>query len=303
MSMDAVLIAGPTASGKSAVALAAAERFAGMIINADSMQVYSELAVLTARPSPQDQARVPHRLYGHVSSGEIYSAGRYQEEAAAALAEAKAANRLAVFVGGTGLYFNVLTKGLSPIPPVPAEIRQSVRARFEAIGREAFFAELVNRDPAAAKLRISDTQRMLRAADVLEATGRPLSVWQAVAGQPVLSGLRLARFVIAPRREVLAERIEERFETMIREGGLAEAKALVALDPEMPAAKALGIPELWRHLHGEVSLDSAIAEAKLATKRYAKRQMTWFRRYMADWEWLIDASLSNIIASIARDLS
>ncbi len=214
MSVDAVLIAGPTTSGKSAVALGVAERLRGTIINTDSMQVYAELAVLTARPSAADEARLPHRLYGHVGVQERYSAGRYQEDVAGALAEARAANRLPIFAGGTGLYFDVLTKGLSPIPPVPAEVRKRVRTRFEAIGRDAFLAELGARDPKATALKPSDTQRLLRAADVLEATGVPLSVWQQQQGRAALANLNLARIVIAPPREVLAERIIRRIETM-----------------------------------------------------------------------------------------
>src|SRR5437868_2950372 len=222
MSVDAVLIAGPTAAGKSAVALAIAERISALIINTDSMQVYRELPVLTGQPAAADQARIPHRLYGHVNVTERYSAGRYQWDAAAALAVARDERRTAVFVGGTGLYFNVLTRGLSPMPQVPAEMRVAVRARFEAIGRERFYDELVAQDPEAAELRPSDTQRILRAADVLQATGRPISEWQSVAGKPVLSGLKLARFVISPDRELLYGRIDRRFEQMLARGALEE---------------------------------------------------------------------------------
>ena len=287
MSVDVVLIAGPTASGKSAAALELAERCHATVINADSMQVYSELRVLTARPSSADEARVPHRLYGHVSARERYSAGRYRNEAAAALAEAKGAGCVAIFVGGTGLYFDVLTKGLSPIPPIPAEIRNLVRQRFERNGREDFFAELAARDPAAAaSLRISDTQRILRAADVLEATGRPLSEWQQKSGEPVLTGLEVARFVIAPPRDILSERVGRRFEAMVRQGALEEAKALQGLDPASPASKALGLRELLRHLNGEINLETAISEAQSATRRYVKRQLTWFRNRMKDWHWV-----------------
>jgi tRNA dimethylallyltransferase len=304
MSVELVLIAGPTASGKSAAALELAERLGGTIINADSMQVYSELSVLTARPSSADETRVPHRLYGHVNVGERYSVGRYQEEAAAALAEARGAGSIAIFVGGTGFYFDVLTKGLSPIPAVPAEIRVSTRLRFESLGREAFFAELAQRDPAtAAKLRASDTQRILRAMDVLESSGRPLWQWQTMNGKPVLDGLRIARLVLAPPRDILSQRIERRFETMVKTGALEEAKALFDLDPALPAAKALGLPQLRRHLAGEIPIESVAAEAKLATKRYAKRQMTWFRNRMKDWNWREDADLSNIIAWTAENIS
>jgi len=294
--LDAVLIAGPTASGKSAVALELADALGGIIINADSMQVYAELSVLTARPSAADEARVAHRLYGHVPVTERYSAGRYQEDAARALAEAKADGRIAIFTGGTGLYFEVLTKGLSPIPPVPPEIRERVRQSFDAVGREAFFAELIGRDPGmASKLRVSDTQRLLRAADVLEATGRPLSHWQQMSGQPVLARCRVVRLVMAPPRDTLFERVDRRFEAMIRAGALDEAGRLVGLDPALPAARALGLGPLQRHLAGEIDLETAVAEAQSATRRYLKRQMTWIRHRMSDWKVIENLGLSNII--------
>jgi tRNA dimethylallyltransferase len=302
MSVDVVLIAGPTASGKSAAAMALAQRLGAIIVNADSMQVYSELRVLTARPSPADEARLLHRLYGHVSARERYSAGRYQDEAAAALAEAQ--GRAAIFVGGTGLYFDVLEKGLSPIPAVPGKVREASRRRFEALGREGFFAELSRRDPqGASKLRVSDTQRLLRAMDVLEATGRPLSAWQQMSGRPVLAGLRVAKVVIAPPREILFERVDVRFETMVKEGALEEARGLLDLDPALPASKALGLRELCRHLRGETGLETAIAEAQLATRNYVKRQLTWLRNRMKEWNWLESGELSNLIASIERKSS
>jgi tRNA dimethylallyltransferase len=301
--LDAVLIAGPTASGKSAAALQLAEALRGTIINADSMQVYAELPVLTARPSAADEARLPHRLYGHVSAVEGYSAGRYQEESAHALTEARREGRVAIFTGGTGLYFDVLTKGLSPIPAVPPDIREQVRRKFESLGRETFFTELVERDPATgSKLRASDTQRVLRAAEVLEATGRPLSQWQAMTGKPVLAGMRVLKLVIAPPRAILFERIDRRFETMIRHGALDEAASLMGLDPTLPAAKALGLSQLWRHLAGEITIEAAIVEAQLATKRYVKRQMTWFRNRMSGWEWLDHSPLSNKITSTRGEI-
>jgi len=304
MSVDAVLIAGPTASGKSAAALALAEQVGGVIVNADSMQVYAELRALTARPSQADEARLPHRLYGHVHVRERYSAGRYQDESARALAEARGKKLLPIFVGGTGLYFAVLTEGLSPIPPVPAEVRAAVRQRFETLGREAFFADFAARDPAtAAKLKASDTQRLLRAADVFEATGCSLSAWQTESGKPVLEKLRLARFVVSPPREILSERIDRRFEDMMHKGALAEANALRGLDDSLPAAKALGLPQLWRHLAGEASLEAAISEAQIATKQYAKRQQTWFRNRMNDWKWLESDRISNLITSMVQELS
>jgi len=297
MSVDAVLIAGPTASGKSAAAIALAERLNGAIVNTDSMQVYAELRVLTARPSAADEARVPHLLYGHVPVREHYSAGRYQEDARAALTRAHAMGRMPIFVGGTGLYFGVLTHGIAPIPGVPAETRASVRARFERVGREVFFAELARRDPAAAAaLRPGNTQRILRAMEVLEATGRPLSAWHAAKGRPVLDGSRLARFALAPPRAELAARIDARFAKMVEAGALDEVRALVGLDTSLPAAKALGVPQLLAHLRGEMPLDAAIARVRRDTRRYAKRQMTWFRQRMADWTCVEDIEPSKIIA-------
>jgi tRNA dimethylallyltransferase len=296
MRVDAVLIAGPTASGKSAAALALAEELGGAIINADSMQVYRELRVLTARPSADAEARVPHFLYGHVSASERYSAGRYQKEAAESLRDVRERGLLPIFVGGTGLYFGVLTEGLSPIPAVPASVRAEVRRRFETLGRDAFFADLAQRDEAtAAKLRPSDTQRVLRAADVLEATGRPLSAWQGSPGRAVLGDGRLARFVVSPPRDVVLERIDARLKTMVEGGVLDEARALAGLDPTLPAANALGVPELLRHLAGEIGLAEALEAVRIATRQYAKRQRTWFRTRMKDWKWLEDANISNLI--------
>lgn len=303
MSFDAVLIAGPTASGKSAAALALAERLGGAIVNADSMQVYRELRVLSARPGAADEARAPHFLYGHVSAHERYSVGRYREDAARTLDAVRRQGRMPIFVGGTGLYFAALLEGLSPIPPVSAGVRESVRTRFERMGREAFLADLIARDPSAAKLRPSDTQRLLRAADVLDATGQSLSIWQAQQGESVLSGLRLARFVVAPPREVLVERIDRRFEKMVEEGALEEARALAGIDPLLPAAKALGLPQLQRHLAGEIPLEEVVAEAQTATRQYAKRQMTWFRTRMEDWKWLEETEISNLITRMMQDVS
>ena len=302
MTMDAVLIAGPTAAGKSAVALALATRINGAIVNADSMQVYRELPVLSGQPSAEEMSRVPHHLYGHVPAAGAYSAGRYQHEAAVALAAVRCEGRVAIFTGGTGLYFNVLTRGLSPMPQAPAEIRIAVRQRFEAMGRENFYAELVRRDPGSAALRASDTHRILRAADILEATGRPLTAWQAIAGKPVLQSLRVARFVIARDRELLNERINRRFEIMIEHGALEEVRGLRGIDSSLPAARMLGFPELSRHLRGETSLSDAVAAAQLATRRFAKRQMTWFRRYMTDWRWLGTGEPGDILSSIAGEL-
>jgi tRNA dimethylallyltransferase len=296
MRVDAVLIAGPTASGKSAAALALAQALGGAIINADSMQVYAELRVLTARPTPDAESRVPHFLYGHVRASERYSAGRYQDEAEHALHQVRERGLLPIFVGGTGLYFGVLTEGLSPIPPVPAAVRAEVRRRFETLGRDAFFDDLSRRDEAtAARLRPSDTQRLLRAADVLEATGRPLSAWQDLRGRSVLGASRLARFVLAPPREVLLERIDARLKAMPERDVLDEVRALAGLDPSLPAARALGVPEFGRCLSTGCDYSEALAEVRVATRQYARRQLTWFRKRMRDWKWLESGGFSNLI--------
>jgi tRNA dimethylallyltransferase len=302
MRFDAVLIAGPTASGKSAAALALAEAFGGVVINADSMQVYRELRVLSARPSDDDMARAPHLLYGHVGANEAYSVGRYQSDAAQAFGEAR--GRLPIFVGGTGLYFAALTEGLANIPPVPAAIRTAAREKLAAVGVKRLHEELAARDPqTAARLRDSDPQRVLRAYEVFEATGRPLSRWQREAGTPVLAGLRLAKFVLEVPRAELRERIARRFDAMLASGARAEAAALQGLDPSLPAAKILGLRELWAAASGALSESEAIRLAVTATSQYAKRQTTWFRHRMHNWKWVNAGNKSNYIAELRHYLS
>ncbi len=298
-SVDAVLIAGPTASGKSAAALALAEALNGVVINADSMQVYREVRILSARPSEADLARAPHRLYGHVGAAERYSVGRYQIDATAALAEARAAGRLPIFVGGTGLYFAALTDGLAAIPAVPVEIREAGRARLAQLGVAGLHAELAARDPAtAAGLRPTDPQRTLRAWEVLEATGRPLVSWQQEAGTAVLAGARLARFVLDLDRAALRERIRVRFLKMLEEGAGAEAAALSGLDPTLPATKILGLRQLSALAAGEIDVTDAITLAVTATRQFAKRQVTWFRHRMADWIWVPADDVSNFMSLV-----
>lgn len=301
MSWDAVLIAGPTASGKSQAALGLAEQLNGTVINTDSMQVYSELRILTARPSAEDEARAPHRLYGHVPARERYSVGHYIADAERILREVTDAGRLPIFVGGTGLYFKALEEGLSPMPPVPPEIRAGLEKRLDEVGLEAFFAELAANDPeTAANLKSTDRQRILRAASVMEATGRPLAHWQQTPGASPLEGMKIARFVLAPPREELYGRIEKRFSAMMEAGALEEARALIELDHGLPAFRALGLPELIAHLNGVVPLEMAKDQATLKTRRYAKRQMTWLRRFMTDWKWLESDHLRNIIAEMSQ---
>jgi tRNA dimethylallyltransferase len=284
---SAVLIAGPTASGKSALALDLAERHGGLIVNADSMQVYRELRVLTARPSADEEARVPHALYGHVPGAEAYSAGRFVAEAGAAIAAAREEGRLPIIVGGTGLYFKALLEGLSPIPPIPSEVRSHWRAEAARRGAEALHGELRDRDPeTAARLRPSDPQRVVRALEVLEATGRPLSYWQNLPGVPVIQAGNCLRLVVSPERDEVYRRCDARFEGMIEKGAVEEVRALAGqgLDPALPVMRALGVRPLLQYVQGELELDRAVTAAKLETRQYVKRQQTWLRRNMIAWK-------------------
>lgn len=294
----AVLIAGPTASGKSTLALALAERLGGVVINADSMQVYRELRVLTARPRPEDEARVPHRLYGHVPGAEAYSAGRFMREAADAIGAARAAGRMAIVVGGTGLYFKALTEGLSPMPTVPDAVRAYWRGEAARRGAAALHAELERRDPAmAARLRPTDPQRVTRALEVLEATGRSLSTWQAGRGVPVVAAGEMARLVLAPERDVLMQRCDKRFDRMMADGAEDEVRELAALrlDPALPVLRALGVRPLAEMVAGRVAREAAVTQAKAETRQFAKRQMTWLRGNMIAWRWLSEKETESQI--------
>jgi len=291
---DAVLIAGPTASGKSAAALALAEHIGGAIVNADSMQVYAEAPVLTAQPDAAARARAPHLLYGHVPARALYSVGRYAGDAKRALAEVRAMGKVPVFVGGTGMYFMALEEGLAAIPPIPDAVRDAARALLDEIGVGELHARLAARDPeTAAGLRPTDPQRTLRAWEVLEATGRPLAAWQRAPAAPVPAGMRLARLLLDPPRDVLRAAIARRFETMV-EAGLDEARALEGLDPALPAAKLLGLRPLQALARGEMDRKAAISEAVTATRQFAKRQMTWFRGRMPHYV-RFDPTGGNII--------
>ena len=282
----AILIAGPTASGKSALALKLAEKLGGTIVNADSMQVYRDLRIITARPSAEEEARAPHRLYGHVDAAVNYSVGRWCVDVQAALAETKREGRVPIVVGGTGLYFKALTQGLAAVPPTPAEVRAAVRARLEAEGASALHAELARRDPAmAARLKPGDRTRVARALEVLESTGRSLAEWQREGMPAILNPEHAAKIFLVPDRAELHRRIDARFDDMLAAGALAEVQALDArgLDPLLPAMKAHGVPWLRRHLRGEITLETAAAGAKQDTRRYTKRQLTWFRHQMPGW--------------------
>jgi tRNA dimethylallyltransferase len=288
-SPKAILIAGPTASGKSALALRLAERMGGSIVNADSMQVYRDFRVLTARPTPAEESQAPHLLYGHVDAAENYSVGRWLADASRALAAVERAGRLPIFVGGTGLYFRALIRGLSSMPPVPEAVRAKIRREAEGTPAAALHARLATHDPAtAARLRPTDRQRIIRALEIFEATGRPLTEWQASPGKPLIEpGHAISVFLSVDRAELRA-RIDARFDAMLVEGALEEARALAArkLDPALPAMKAHGAPWLTRHLAGEISLAEAAKEAKADTRKYAKRQETWFRHQLPQFKWL-----------------
>jgi len=301
-SKRAVLIAGPTASGKSALALALAEALGGTIINADSMQVYRDLRIVTARPSAQEEARIPHLLYGHVDAAENYSVGRWCVDASAALAAVERAGRLPVVVGGTGLYFKALTRGLAAVPPIPPQIRSGVRERLEREGTAALYAELGERDAATARrLMPRDRARVTRALEVVLATGRSLTDWHREGMKPALDAEVAVKVFLDVERAELYRRIDARFDAMLASGALDEVRALArrGLDPALPAMKAHGVPWLIRHLKGEIDLAAAVEGAKRDTRRYSKRQGTWFRHQLPDWTW---ATPGTALGEIRRAL-
>jgi tRNA dimethylallyltransferase len=284
---DAILITGPTASGKSALAVRLATKHDGVVVNADSMQVYDTLNILTARPQPEDMAGVEHRLYGHVPAGAAYSTGDWVREATGVVQELRGRGKIPVFVGGTGLYFRALTGGLSDMPVVPDTVRQRVRGMLALDGPEALHRQLATHDPeTAARLKPGDGQRIARALEVLEATGRSISTFQAVTGPAVIDLDRAEKIVVLPDRAVLAARINHRFGAMLDTGAVAEVKALLALElsPAMPAMKAIGVPQIAAMLAGQMSKADVIERGAAATRQYAKRQMTWFRNQL-DEHW------------------
>lgn len=284
--LSPLLIAGPTASGKSAYAMARATERPSVIINADSMQVYADLRVLTARPMPEDEAAVPHRLYGHVDGSEAYSAGRYAREVADVLAAAAREGRRPIIVGGTGLYFSALLAGLSPIPEIPVGIRTRWRDEAALLGSGELHRRLAARDPVmAARLSPSDPQRIVRALEVVDATGRSLAFWQAVPGTPILNEDACERILIVPQRDRLMARVDARLQRMIETGALDEVRLLLTrgLAPDLPLMRALGVAQFARHLAGETTLEAAADATADATRAYIKRQVTWTKRNMISW--------------------
>jgi tRNA dimethylallyltransferase len=276
---------GPTASGKSALALDLAARLQGEIVNADSMQVYRDFRILTARPSDDDLARAPHHLYGHVDAARLYSVGRWLEDALAALADISARGRTPIVVGGTGLYFKALTEGLVSLPAVMPDLRKALRGRLARDGAPALHAELARVDAvSAARISPNDAPRILRALEVYETTGEPLNALQA-ATAPALKREQWVGVALTPSRAALYEGIDARFEMMLKAGALNEVRAFAsrALDPALPANKAHGAPALMAHLRGEMSLREAAALGQRDTRRYAKRQFTWIAGQMSDW--------------------
>ena len=294
---SAILLAGPTASGKSALALRLAAMIDGVIVNADSMQVYRDLRVITARPTVEEEAQAPHLLYGQVDAAENYSTGRWLRDARVAIDEVRSAGQVPIVVGGTGLYFMTLTRGLAAVPPIPPDIRADVRGRLESEGVAPLYVELLERDPVTAhRVMPGDRSRISRALEVVLATGRSISDWHKEGMPPTVEDTQAARVFLDVDRDELTRRIVARFDAMLAAGALTEVERLAArkLNPLLPAMKAHGVPWLIRHLRGEIGLEEAADGGKRDTRRYIKRQATWFKNQMPDWRWLgADAILAT----------
>ncbi|EIM28046.1 tRNA (adenosine(37)-N6)-dimethylallyltransferase MiaA [Microvirga lotononidis] len=308
--IGAVLIAGPTASGKSALGIKLARELDGVVINADSMQVYRDLRVITARPTPEEEAEAPHRLYGHVDAAVNFSVGRYVADAVEVLREVQG-RKLPIFVGGTGLYFKALTEGLSDMPPVPDEVREQVRRNSEGLETPELHRLLTERDPETARtLRPSDRLRVQRALEIFAATGRPLASFHGARQPGPLAEVPVIKLFLAPDRDELRRRIDARFLAMMDQGALDEVGTLGErnLDPMLPAMRAHGVPGLLAYLRGEIPLDEAIAKGQGDTRRYAKRQFTWFRHQLPDWQWVapetgFEAVMERLNAPASRPTS
>lgn len=298
----AILIAGPTASGKSALALTVAASIGGAIVNADSMQIYRDLRVITARPTPEEEAQRPHLLFGHVDAAVNYSVGRWLADLASALAHCDARGEIPVIVGGTGMYFRAALFGLSDIPAVPEAVRARVRAEAENKTAPTLHAELAARDPeTAARLRPSDPQRILRALEIFAATGKPLATFQGPRAAPLLEARACPAFFLAPDREILYARIDQRFDQMVTHGALAEVATLRErrLDPALPAMRAHGVPHLIAMLDGRLDRAEALSRGQSDTRRYAKRQFTFARHQLPDFAWLApETAAAQIMAAL-----
>jgi tRNA dimethylallyltransferase len=294
-----VLIAGPTASGKSAVALKLAEAGKGTIINADALQVYRELKILSARPTPEEERRAPHRLYGMVPASEPYSVGLWLEAASQVIGETWRQGRIPIVTGGTGLYFKALEEGLVRLSPIPPPVRKHWRDRLKREGAGALHAELARLSRAEAeRLRASDGQRIVRALEVIETTGHPLPAWQKQAqDKGFLAEATALRLYLSPPRRELYDRIDRRFDEMMHAGALAEVEALLRLhpDPTLPVMKATGIRELALALQGRITLEEACRIAKRNSRHYAKRQITWAKRHMISWKWLSEQLMERSV--------
>ncbi|WP_183912787.1 tRNA (adenosine(37)-N6)-dimethylallyltransferase MiaA [Rhizobium lentis] len=285
---NAILITGPTASGKSALAVELAKRYGGAVVNADSMQVYDTLRVLTARPSEHEMQGVPHHLYGHVPAGAAYSTGAWLRDVSALLPALKAAGQLPVFVGGTGLYFKALTGGLSDMPAIPEALREKLRTRLLEEGPERLYSELAAIDPiVSASLNRQDGQRIVRALEVIQATGRSIADFQGRSGPVLIDAEKARKIVVLPDRAVLHARINGRFEKMLQQGAEDEVRALLSLGlpAEAPVMKAIGVSQIAAMLKGEMTREEVLEKGAATTRQYAKRQMTWFRNQMDEsWE-------------------
>jgi tRNA dimethylallyltransferase len=300
---QAILIAGPTGSGKSGLAVDLAKAVGGEVINADSMQVYRDLNVLSARPQPEEMGGIEHQLYGFVGSGDAYSVGRYIADASVHIGAAQARGQTPVIVGGTGLYFRGLLEGLSPVPEIDPTIRQHWRDISERDGPDILFKALQARDAEMAqRLMPTDSQRLVRALEVIESTGRSLSYWQSIPGKPVLDAERCTKVVVAINRDTLYRRCNLRFELMLKYGALFEVARLQSLQLErsLPVMGALGVRPLLAYLDGECDLAQATERGQIETRQYAKRQLTWFRRNMIAWKdiKLLEKERNSIVCDI-----
>lgn len=290
MAQRALLIAGPTASGKTAMAIARSADEKSLIINTDSMQVYDVLNIISARPNAEELAQAPHKMYGYVPPSVRFSTGAWLRDVEVLIQQEGANYQKLIFVGGTGLYFDALTNGFAQIPEIPQEVIQQVEEVIQPLDAKGRAKLLAEKDPEMAKrLQAPDPQRVARAISVIEATNKSLAQWQDEPNEPsILQGYDIEKIVLNPERDVLRERIALRFRLMMQAGAIEEVEAINALklDPTLPAMRAIGVPEISAYLRGEMDLEEATEKSIIATNQYAKRQRTWFRNRMKDWHWI-----------------